>query len=181
MLVVDNTSPFIADILACLDQLDISYVYRKFSDVSDSDLNASGSVILSGRSKHDKKINMINSSISRYCYNHYKPVLGICYGAEIIALTFGGSINKMPTHVHGMTLVSVSDQNSLVGEKKSMLVYESHRYCIAKLPSNFKSIASSKHCSHEVFFNQRGIYGTQFHPEKSGRDGLALLKNFSRI
>ncbi len=142
MLVVDNTSPFTADILACLGQLDKAYLYKTFSEVSDADL---------------------------------------IHGAEIIALTLGGSICKMPAHVQGLTVVSVSIPNRLMEGKKSILVYESHGYCIAKLPVNFKSLASSKYCEHEVFASDSKIYGTQFHPEKSGSDGLALLKNFSRI
>ena len=181
MLVVDNTSPFTADILASLGQLEIPYIYKTFSEVSDTDLNKCDKVILSGRRKHNKQINIVNSRITRYCHFSGKPLLGICYGAEIIALTLGGSICKMPAHVQGMTVVSVSIPDGLVEGKKSILVYESHGYCIAKLPASFKSLASSTYCEHEVFANGSKIYGTQFHPEKSGSDGMALLKNFSRI
>jgi len=139
-------------------------------------------VILSGRRKYSKEVNRINSIIIRYCKHHGKPLLGICYGAEIIALTLGGSINKMPTLIQGMTKVSISDTNALTQEKNSILVYESHRYCIAKLPSNFISLASSEYCQHEVFCSDnKSIYGTQFHPEKSGDDGLDLLKNFAEL
>jgi GMP synthase (glutamine-hydrolysing) len=74
--------------------------------------------------------------------------------------------------------VSLSNANPLTEEKKTILVYESHRYCIARLPPNFKSLASSKYCEHEIFASDRKVYGTQFHPEKSVGDGLALLKNF---
>jgi GMP synthase (glutamine-hydrolysing) len=181
VLVVDNTSPFTSDILTSLVQLDVPYIYRRFHDVSDTDLIECQSVILSGRRKHNREINIANSTIIRYCYNERKPLLGICYGAEIIALTFGGSIYRLPAHVQGMTVVTVSSSNPLMQEKKLILVYESHRYCIAKLPSNFKSIASSNYCKHEVFASDKRMYGTQFHPEKSGDDGLALLKNFSKI
>ena len=181
MLVVNNTSPFVADILSCLGQSGIPYEHKPFSEVSDADLVQCNKVILSGRREHSKEINMVNSRIIRYCHFSGKPLLGICYGAEIIALTLGGSICKMPSHCQGMTVVSVSIPNRLMNWKKSMRVYESHRYRVARLPANFKSLASSQHCEHEVFSSDSKIYGTQFHPEKSGSDGLAVLKNFSRI
>ena len=178
VLVVDNLSPFAADILTCFDQLDKPYFHRRFSEVSNADLDRCDRVILSGRRKYSKEINAVNSRIIRYCDYSHKPLLGICYGAEIIALTLGGSIRKMPDHVHGMTEVSLLNANPLTEEKKTILVYESHRYCIARLPPNFKSLASSKYCEHEIFASDGNVYGTQFHPEKSAGDGLALLKNF---
>ncbi|MDQ3852403.1 MAG: gamma-glutamyl-gamma-aminobutyrate hydrolase family protein [Thermoproteota archaeon] len=178
VLLVDNLSPFTADILTCLGQLDQPHLHKRFSQVSNEDLGQCDKVILSGRRKHSKEINVVNSRIIKYCHYRNKPLLGICYGAEIIALTLGGSIRKMPAHVQGTTEVSLSSANPLTEGKKSILVYESHRYCVAKLPSNFKSLARSKYCEHEVFSNDSKMYGTQFHPEKSGDDGLALLKNF---
>jgi GMP synthase (glutamine-hydrolysing) len=178
VLVVDNLSPFTVDILSCLDQLHNPHIHKRFSEVSNADLAQCDKVILSGRRRHSQEINAANSRITRYCYNHDKSLLGICYGAEIIALTLGGSIRKMPTHLHGMTEVSLSNANPLTEEKKTILVYESHGYCIARLPPNFKSLASSKYCEHEIFASEGKIYGTQFHPEKSAHDGLALLKNF---
>ena len=178
VLVVDNLSPFTPDILECLGRLDLPYVYRKFSEVSDRDVARCDKVVLSGRRKNSKEINVVNSKVVRLCYDDGKPLLGICYGAEIIALTFGGSIRKMPAHVHGTTSVSVSGQNPLTEGKKSISVYESHGYCVSRLPSNFTSFANSNHCEHEMFAGGR-IYGTQFHPEKSGNDGLTLLQNFA--
>jgi GMP synthase (glutamine-hydrolysing) len=178
VLVVDNLSPFTPDILDCLDRIGVPYVYRKFPDVSDSDLVRCEKVILSGRRKNSKEINAMNSKIVKRCHDGGKPLLGICYGAEIVALTLGGSIRKMSAQIQGTTPVSVSDQNTLTGEKKSILVYESHRYCVARLPASFRSLASSQYCDHEIFACGK-TYGTQFHPEKSGHDGLALLQNFA--
>jgi len=180
VLVVDNLSPFTPDIVACLAKLGVSHVYRKFSDVSESDLAGCDKVILSGRRKNSKEINAINSMIIRQCHASGKPLLGICYGAEIIALTLGGSIRRMPSHVQGVSPVTLTTPNPLTGDKKSVLMYESHRYCVARLPANFQTLACSQYCEHEVFSDSRKrIYGTQFHPEKSGSDGLALLQNFA--
>src|SRR5262245_33023499 len=113
ILVVDNLSPFTPDILACLGKLGVQHVYKKFSEVSGSDLAACGKVILSGRRKNSREINAANSRIVKQCHDGGKPLLGICYGAEIIALTLGGSIRKMPAHVQGTTEVSVSGQSPL--------------------------------------------------------------------
>lgn len=180
VLVVDNLSPFTPDILVCLGKLGVPHVYKKFSEVSDSDLAECDRVILSGRRRNSREINAVNSKIIRQCHETGKPLLGICYGAEIIALTLGGSIRRMPAHVQGTTPVSVSGPNPLTEGKKLISVYESHGYCIARLPANFKSLASSHYCEHEIFASGK-IYGTQFHPEKSGGDGLALLQNFAEL
>jgi GMP synthase (glutamine-hydrolysing) len=182
VLVVDNLSPFTRDILACLDKLGVSHVYRKFSEVSENDLAGCDKVILSGRRRNSKEVNAANSMIIRQCNSSGKPLLGICYGAEIIALTLGGSIRKMPSHVQGTTPVSLARPNPLTGDKKSISVYESHGYCVARLPANFQTLASSQYCEYEIFSDDRKkIYGTQFHPEKSGSDGLALLQNFAKL
>jgi GMP synthase (glutamine-hydrolysing) len=179
---VDNLSPFTPDISACLDGLGVGHSYRKYSEVGQEDLEGSEKVILSGRRKNSKQINAANSRIVRYCYENEKPLLGICYGAEIIALTMGGSLRKMPTHVQGHLTLAVRERNALTGDSGALQVYESHRYCIARLPENFSSQASSEDCAHELFSHKsKKIFGTQFHPEKSGQDGIAVLKAFAML
>lgn len=182
LLLVDNLSPFTPDILGCLKQLGIECVCLKFSEVSEGDLARCGKVILSGRRNNSKEINVANSAIVRHCQEQGKPILGICYGAEIIALTLGGSIRKMPSHVQGPTDLSVSGPNPLTGGKKSISVYESHGYYVARLPATFRSLASSQYCQHELFAStDKKIFGTQFHPEKSGSEGLMMLQNFANL
>lgn len=179
---VDNLSPFTPDILKCLVTFGVTHTVVEFSDVSEEHLEGCQRVILSGRRKNDKAINAANSRIIKRCYGNGKPVLGICYGAEIIALTFGGSIRKMPLHVQGSAEVTLTESNPLTGDRRKIRVYESHNYCVAKLPPDFIPLGSSESCQYELFSHRRKrIFGTQFHPEKSGSDGLEVLQNFIAI
>jgi GMP synthase (glutamine-hydrolysing) len=137
-------------------------------------------VILSGRRMNDRQINIVNSHIIRQCFENNIPLLGICYGAEILALTLGGAIRKMNMPIQDTIPLQVSKSSSLISsDTKTLLVYESHRYCVAKLPEDFESHASSINCEHEIFSHkEKKLFGTQFHPEKSGADGLNLLSKF---
>ena len=179
---IDNLSPFTPDICSALEGLRAEYSCKEFSRVSSSDLLDSKKVILSGRRRNSKEINSKNSSIVKHCFTNEKPILGICYGAEIIALTLGGTIRRMPEHVQGQTMVKIKIRNPLVKEKEEIRVYESHAYCVARLPVGFASIARSDYCEHEIFsHSEKPVFGTQFHPEKSGPDGKLVLQSFTEM
>ena len=140
-------------------------------------------VILSGRRMNSREINIVNSSIIRQCFENNIPLLGICYGAEILALTLGGTVRKMAVPVQDTISLMVSKSSPLISaDMKTLLVYESHKYCVAKLPEGFESLASSIDCEHEIFAHKKKkLFGTQFHPEKSGVDGLNLLSKFLSV
>ncbi len=137
-------------------------------------------VILSGRRVNDPKINAINSQIIKQCLRGGIPLLGICYGAEILALTLGGTIKRMPRAVQENVPITVSISSPLISKDAKPIFYESHKYSISRLPEGFESLASSIYCEHEIFCFKT-LFGTQFHPEKSGSDGFNLLSNFIRM
>jgi GMP synthase (glutamine-hydrolysing) len=166
------------------DIIDTNNNTNNTNDTSNINNNLScDKVILSGRRMNNREINIVNSSIIRQCLENNIPLLGICYGAEILALSLGGTIRKMAMPVQDTISLKVSKSGSLVSvDMKTLLVYESHKYCVAKLPEDFESLASSIHCEHEIFSHkEKKLFGTQFHPEKSGADGLKLLSNFLSV
>ena len=180
-LVLDNISPFTPNIISCLKKIGVPYIYRKFFEL-EIDKIKYDKVILSGRQKNNKQMNIINSKIIRHCFETGKSLLGICYGAEILALTMGGSIYKMASPISDKIAVTVLKPNQLVAKQKEIIVFESHKYSVARLPDRFDSIASSSMCKHEIFCHiNKNIFGTQFHPEKSGQIGLEILSNFLMI
>jgi GMP synthase (glutamine-hydrolysing) len=175
VLVVDNGSPYVKDITLCLDKMGQAHDLKKYD--AEFLLSNYQKIILSGRQKNKKEINSMNSKIIRTCFDNETPLLGICYGAEIIALTFGGSIHRTGP-VHGFNRINIEKPTKLL-EKVHCNVYESHSYAISHLPENFICIASSSSSKHEIIcHNSKRIFGTQFHPEKSGECGTELIRNF---
>ena len=129
------------------------------------------SFILSGRKKNDRKINTVNSKIVKHAISEKKHLFGICYGAEILTQTLGGTIKKSSKQVKG-------DETVIVEKKNKIDVFESHRYEISKLGSQLHSLARSKSCKHEIVkHNDLNIFGTQFHPEMSS-DGQSMIQAF---
>lgn len=182
VLVVDNLSPYTKDILLCLKKLKAKYEYKKFYENIDNEISSHEKVILSGRSKPSSEINIANSKLILKCNLLGVPILGICYGAEIMALALGGSIRRMIAPVREMNRIVLleSPEASIIFQKsKTLYVYESHAYCVARIPEDFVSIATSKYCQNEIFVNLgRRLIGVQFHPEKSKNDGLELFSSF---
>ena len=147
--------------------------------MSSLDLGNYSSIILSGRRKNDSEMNIINSKLVKYSLEEGKPLLGICYGAEILALTLGGTIKKMTSPRHGLYEIDIKKNNPLCNGK--IKGFESHSYMVSKLDSSFTQIAISDDCEFEIFqYNGKNIFGTQFHPEMSD-DGKSLLERFSLI
>ena len=142
-------------------------------------MNKYTSIILSGRRQNNSLMNVINSKIIKYCVLENKPLLGICYGAEILALTLGGTLKKMDKIHKGNQEIQILKTNPICSGKIN--VFESHSYLISKIDENFTQIAKSDVCEFEIIqYDEMNIFGTQFHPEMSD-DGKLLLEKFIAI
>ena len=178
-MVVDNGSVYTSSLLDCIKNIGVKFKHHVFSDVQSLDLGNYASIILSGRRKNNSEMNMINSKLVRHSLDTGKPLLGICYGAEILALTLGGTIKKMTSTRHGLYKIYITKNNPLCSGNVD--AFESHSYMISKLGSSFIPLASSDDCKFEIFrYGDKNIFGTQFHPEMS-IDGKSLLEKFSFI
>ena len=175
---VDNGSVYTQSLLNCIKELNIDFACHPFDKISNLD-SAYSSIILSGRRKNNPIMNVVNSQLIKHSVIEKKPLLGICYGAEILALTLGGTIKKMTESRYGMHEIDIMKDNPLCSGK--IQAFESHSFKVAKIDSSFKQIAKSTSCEFEIFqMNNLNIFGTQFHPEMS-QDGKNLLRKFTDI
>ncbi len=111
------------------------------------------------------------------------PILGICYGLQLIAKLFGGKIKSLKKkREFGRAFLYKKKAslltNNYLHSKKT--VWMSHEDAVVKLPKNFKSVASTKTSKLTIIENAKDkIYGVQFHPEVTHTDnGKQIFKNF---
>jgi len=179
LLVVDNGSIYTKNLTDFLNEKDIFFEKQTPQHFNLNSLRNYDSVILSGRKKNEKKTNEINSKIIIFSIKNNIKLLGICYGAEILALTLGGTIRKISSLQKGNEIIKISKENSISSD--SLDVFESHRFEISKLPSVFVPLADSKNCKYEIIqYEKKQIFGTQFHPEMTS-DGHDLIEKFCSL
>ena len=94
LLVVDNGSIYTKNLTNFLTEKNISFEQQTPHSLNLDSISKYDSFILSGRRKNEKKVNEINSKIIKHSIINNNKLLGICYGAEILALTLGGTIRK---------------------------------------------------------------------------------------
>jgi len=122
--------------------------------------------------------------IKKKIYNLGIPILGICFGHQIISKSLGGKVKESKFREFGNALIKEKSKSILTknffNKKKINNVWMSHADVVYKLPKDFKIIASSKNSKYAIIENtKKKIYGVQFHPEVSHTTkGLNIINNF---
>ena len=109
------------------------------------------------------------------------PVLGICYGTQLLAWSVGGTVAPCAAGEYGKTRMLVKPSSPLfAGMAEEQIGLMSHTDQISVLPEGFVSVAATKDCPNAAVENQaRRLYGMQFHPEvESTPNGTQMIRNF---
>lgn len=109
------------------------------------------------------------------------PILGICYGMQVMAHCLGGCVEKQSKNEFGKT-ETFFDVNSPLfeGIKKSSNVWMSHIDSVVKLPAGFSAIATTQNTKNAAMANlEKNFYGIQFHAEvEHSEEGKEIIRNF---
>jgi GMP synthase (glutamine-hydrolysing) len=110
------------------------------------------------------------------------PILGICYGAQLVASTLGGEVARTGKGEYGRTDLTVVEPGALVGHDQpaTQPVWMSHTDTITAAPPGFRVSARTDECPAAAFDDpERRLYAVQFHPEVSHTPyGQEMLKHF---
>ena len=183
ILIIDFGSQFTQLIARRIRELGVFSEIVSHKQIKNKDIkNSIKGIILSGgplnvdetkKYSFDKKI--INNNI---------PVLGICFGHQILSKLSGGKVKQSKHREFGLANIYKKKNSPLIknffNNKKKIKVWMSHADQVSKLPKNFNVIASSQNSKYAIIENQiKRFYGVQFHPEVTHTEnGKKLLSNF---
>ncbi|MFC1454648.1 glutamine-hydrolyzing GMP synthase [Candidatus Undinarchaeota archaeon] len=111
------------------------------------------------------------------------PILGICYGHQLIAHVLNGKVSSSKTREYGYSSLKTKERGKLLkGLKKQEQIWMSHGDTVTKLPPKFKALASTHSIKFAAYEGPNNVYGVQFHPEvRHTPSGMKILDNFISI
>ena len=119
-------------------------------------------------------------TISKEIFDLKIPILGICYGQQIICHLLGGEVGKANEREYGKAEIKIVKDSPLLKNIKNYQVWMSHGDKVNKIPLGFEVVAKTDNAPFAVIANQeKKIYAVQFHPEVvHSIDGAKIIKNF---
>jgi len=111
------------------------------------------------------------------------PILGICYGMQLITVDFGGEVVRADHHEYGKAELFIDEPHKIFNDLQNpTVVWMSHGDRVEKLAPGFKRIAHTSNAPYAAIVNEeKEIYAIQFHPEVTHSvEGQKILRNFAR-
>ena len=179
ILILDFGSQYTQLIARRVRELNVYCEIHPFNKIPVPDASVRG-VILSGSpsSVRDANAPQVDLSPIKGAF----PLLGVCYGAQYLAQNYGGEVKPSATREYGRAMLSkVEAANPLIcGLSQTTQVWMSHGDTIARIPDNYRIIASTEDVPVAAFqIDGEKTWGIQFHPEVyHSTEGSQLLKHF---
>jgi GMP synthase (glutamine-hydrolysing) len=180
IIILDFGSQYTQLIARRIRELNVfSEIYPFSISINEIKKKSPKGIILSGgpSSVLDKDSPIVDKEI----YNLGIPILGICYGLQLIVFQNNGIVEKASEREYGKSFLEiVNDSVLLKGISKKTQVWMSHGDYIKRLPGGFKTLAITENSPYCAISNMEdSLFGVQFHPEVvHSPEGKKLLQNF---
>jgi len=164
ILLVDNKSKSIDKLAALLKNYGV-VENTDFKQIKDKNFSNFDLIVLSGSSLLNVNLNLgeIEEEIN-LIKNTTTPIIGICFGFELICLVYGSKIEKLSEHLDEFRLIKIS-RSFFVNAPEDITVKESHEWGVRSVKEDLEVLGVSKDSIEIVKHKSKKIYGFQFHPE----------------
>lgn len=179
ILIIDFGSQYTQLIARRVRELNVYCEIHPFNKIPELDADVKG-VILSGSPASVRDADAPKPDLS--AIKGKLPLLGVCYGAQLLANEYGGEVEGAPSREYGRAMLTVVDpQDALMrGLPSPTQVWMSHGDTITRLPETYRIIGSTENVRAAAYHIEgEQTWGIQFHPEVyHSTDGTQLLSNF---
>ena len=179
ILILDFGSQYTQLIARRVRELNVYCEIHPFNKVPELDADVKG-VILSGSPSSVRDTDAPKPDLSGI--KGKLPLLGVCYGAQLLAYAYGGDVEGAPSREYGRAMLKVVDpiDSLMLNVPSPTQVWMSHGDTITRLPENYKIIGSTENVKAAAYHIEgEKTWGIQFHPEVyHSTDGKQILANF---
>jgi GMP synthase (glutamine-hydrolysing) len=145
--------------------------------------NLDGLVLSGGAPSIQDELDKLGN-IGKIIDDHTYPILGICVGAQFIALHYGGKVGPARNPEFGKAEIVIEETARILkGLPEKITAWENHNDEVKEIPKEFEILASSGTCKIEAFEHiKKPIFGIQFHPEvENTQYGKEIFQNFIEL
>lgn len=179
ILIIDFGSQYTQLIARRVRELNVYCEIHPFNKIPALDADVMG-VILSGSPSSVRDADAPKPDLS--AIKGKLPLLGVCYGAQLLANEYGGEVEGAPSREYGRAMLTVVDPEDalMLGVPSPTQVWMSHGDTITRLPDNYHIIGSTENVKAAAYHIEgEQTWGIQFHPEVyHSTDGTKILSNF---
>lgn len=179
ILIIDFGSQYTQLIARRVRELNVYCEIHPFNKIPELDADIKG-VILSGSPASVRDADAPKPDISHI--KGHLPLLGVCYGAQLLANEYGGEVEGAPSREYGRAMLTVVDpaDRLMLNVPSPTQVWMSHGDTITRLPENYHIIGSTENVRAAAYHIEgEQTWGIQFHPEVfHSTDGTQILSNF---
>lgn len=174
VLLINNGSDSLCEYLTLLIKHSVKII--SFQEIKDCDFDKFQLIVLSdGNSINvSKNINEINLVLGTSV-----PVIGICYGFQLLCYAYGAKLVELPKKREGMINIIAKTRHPIFRDQNDFIVSEKHRFGVKNIPETLVCLADSIDGCEFIQVRNKNQFGLQFHPEKTTlqNDGMKLFNN----